>query len=217
MPAWEERLQHCTFSLRFSSTGTCFCSLLQKQKVEIYKNPPRHSALFLFLSDPFTWFNLNCCFYLFYVLFTESISAVCLRKCWGGQPAALWCLGLHEAGYVTHRAWWHLGIPVCVWWPPPCWKWAGFLCGPAPCRPSAAAGRWSALQDVKGKKWERVGWQKKKMDEKQRKKTEKSALFKKHSLQATHKIQINLKSKQSFEAAELVWSPQNQNKHFNAC
>lgn len=42
------------------------------------------------------------------------------------------------------------------------------------------------------------------MDEKQRKKTEKSALFKKHSLQATHKIQINLKSKQSFEAAELV-------------
>lgn len=80
MPAREEHLQHCTFSLCFSSTGTCFCSLLQKQKVEMYKTRPDIQPFFYSCLTHLHDSNLNCCFYLFYVLFTESISAVCLRK-----------------------------------------------------------------------------------------------------------------------------------------
>lgn len=80
MPAREEHLQHCTFSLCFSSTGTCFCSLLQKQKVEMYKTRPDIQHFFYSCLTHLHDSNLNCCFYLFYVLFTEPISAVCLRK-----------------------------------------------------------------------------------------------------------------------------------------
>lgn len=57
---------------------------------------------------------------------------------------------------LTHLAWWRQGSPVCVWWPPPCWIWAGSLCGPDPCRPSAAAERWSDLQGWR-EKMERGG------------------------------------------------------------
>ena len=46
----------------------------------------------------------------------------------------------------THLAWWHRGSPVYESWPLLCWIWAGSPCGPAPCRPSAAAERWSDLQ-----------------------------------------------------------------------
>lgn len=46
---------------------------------------------------------------------------------------------------MPNLALWHQGNPVFEWLQPRGWKWAGSLCGPAPCLPSAAAERWSDL------------------------------------------------------------------------